>query len=113
MTNAQIVSAINTIQKIKSEDRDLPFKLSFALNKNFKNLIDVYKIYEQTLSEKGIVGLSEKQLNDLPKDKKEELNALRNTDVDITLFKVNSSDIGNACLSISEAEFIQNYMMEN
>lgn len=44
LTNRQVIQIFESIYKIKQSNEQLPFKLSFILTKNYKELEDLYNI---------------------------------------------------------------------
>ena len=112
MTNGQIILALNTINRIKEEDRRLPVRLSFALNKNLQTLLAAYKPYEESLKEMGLSGVDAETLAGLDDEKKKAFAELFNIDCEVDLTKVSLSDIDGANLSVNEMEVIQTFMMD-
>lgn len=98
MTNIDMLEMLGAINSMKNDDRKLPVKLSFALNRNQAMLIETYKAYESTLRE-------------LPEDDKASIDELLKTDIgSIPFQKVKFEDIENADLTINEVDVIQRLM---
>ena len=100
ITNGQIVAALNMIDGLKKDNRHLPIRLSYALNKNQNILYELYKPYEATL-----------KTIDQEKDKDAVL-ALLSEENEVELHKVTLETLESAYLSINEMEIIQTFMME-
>lgn len=99
MTNIDMLEILGAVGSMRNEDRKLPVKLSFALNRNQAMLLETYKAYEATLKE-------------IPEDDKTSIDELLNTDIGpIPLQKVKFEDIENADLTINEVDVIQRLML--
>lgn len=109
MTNAEIIIIANTIAKIKADDRKLPVRLSYALNKNLAALLEAYKPYEESYKDLGI----ENPDGDLTPEQNDKLGELKLLSVDVDLYKVSLEDILQADLTINELEVIQTYILND
>ena len=101
ITNGQVVAALNMIDGLKKDNRTLPVRLSYALNKNQAILYELYKPYEETLK-------TIDQKND-----KESVMELLSEENEIALHTVTMEALDGARLSINEMEIIQAFMMED
>lgn len=112
MTNGQITILLNTINKIKTDNRTLPVKVSYALNRNYQKLLDAYKPYEETMKDKGYASLTSEQLSAMSEEERQDFLTLYTQEVEIELYKIKLEDIENADLTINEVEAIQTFMLE-
>ena len=100
ITNGQIVATLNMIDGLKKDNRRLPVRLSYALNKNQTILYELYKPYEETLK---TIDQSDKQaIMDLLAEENE-----------VSLHKLTIAALDTADLTINEMEIIQAFMMED
>ena len=103
MTNLDMIELLTLVNILRSDDRRIPVKLSFALNRNYEALKDTYKAYEDTVN-----SLKEDDLKDGALD---EIYAINIGSVPIQ--KVTLEDIASADLSINEVDVIQRLMMDD
>lgn len=108
MKNFEIIIIANTIAAIKAENRKLPIKLSYTLNKNYEALLNAYKPYEASYMELGI----EDPDGDLTPEQRNALEQLKNLNVEVDMYKIGLEDILQADLGINELDIIQRYMLE-
>lgn len=113
MTNREIIIIINFINKIKESDRAFPIKLSYALNKNFKNFLEIYKTYDEERL-KNRENYENKTADEKQKADKELQELLDIKNEDVMVHKVKISDI-ESCnnLTINEVEFLSEFMVED
>lgn len=100
ITNGQIVATLNMIDGLKKDNRKLPVRLSYALNKNQAALYNLYKPYEDTL--KSIDQSDKQAVVDLLSEENE-----------VQLHCVKLESLETADLTINEMEIIQTFMMED
>lgn len=102
MNNAMLVSSINILNKIKQDDRRLPIKVMYCINRNIKELYDnYYKPYEETL----------KTID--AKKEPEKLQELLDTEITPCIYHIRLDDLEGADLSINEMEVIQTFFLED
>lgn len=103
MTNLDMIELLTVVNILRNDDRRIPVRLSFALNRNYQLLKNNYQAYQDTV---------EKYKDDeLEGGKLDEIFAI---DIgDIQLQKVVFKDIDGADLSINEVEVIQRLMMDD
>lgn len=131
MKNREIIAYLNGLIEVTNNQdeaikkdpsiRRFPAKVSFAINRNKKVLVDEYKTYLETLQ-----GLNEQyglnmttegkiELSSLPEEKKEryivELNNLQDVDVEIEVHKINEAAFGDYEPTLKELELLD-FMFE-
>lgn len=87
MKNREIIGAINGLNEFLSKERVLPVKVSYAISKNSKKLMEAYSVYDPERA-KIVEGYEEKSEEE-KKETDKKLNELLDIDnEDVVLHKV-------------------------
>lgn len=91
--NFELINTLNNLDRFIKKDIPLPVRVSYAVNKNIRKLMDEYKMYDEERA-KITAGYDEKS-EEQKKEADKKLAELLDIRTEVDVYKITMEDIGN------------------
>ncbi len=101
--NFELINMINGLNKFVGKDMPLPVRVSYAINRNIKKLVDEYKTYDEERTK--IMDGYEEKTKEEKREADEKLAQLLNIKTEVDIHNITTDDIFSCnMLSVNDIE---------